>query len=344
MIRNISILFFLVLTLFVNAEEDTIPEYERYVDELVKTFALEMKNDLNLYCVGDGGRMPRDVEEIAIDFSINRRATLDEARKMEVYATEKLLQKINAHEKIRPFLREYPFTPARVGIRITFDDEFNAHYSDGTIAYMNLARGKIFYSYQDPIAGKLIDIHKESYEDALKLIGSTPLKLEDVRQHQPFPYENDVDKLFDDFVKEAEKKWDLYFLSQGGKLVNGIEEIAIKFVADKQMSLEKARKLHIEVTERLQEIINANTALRPHLKESPFPIKRIKVCIHFQKRNYEYYKDGAIAIVKQENGQLNYFTVLPQVGAIISVSPEPTTQESYEDAKKLVNKNASTKS
>jgi hypothetical protein len=134
----------------------------------------------------------------------------------------------------------------------------------------------------------------------------------------------------------VKKKWGLYCYGQGGKLANGIDEIAMKFVTDKRTPLEKARKLHVEITERLQEIINANPALRLYLKEFPFPINRIKVSIHFQKRNYEYYKDGTVAIVQQENGQLNYFTVFPQVGNIISVSPEPMTHEPYEKAKKLI--------
>lgn len=163
--------FFLIIPLLmgfsVNAQADS--GYEKHVDAIVKAFAKEMKQELDLECEGDGGRMPKDVEEIRVYFAVHRRVTIEEARQIQVYASEKLLRAINAHEKIRPFLREYPFTPMRAGVHIRYSNEYIGSFADGTLCYVSTIKGNIYYSAMDPITEKHIDVFSEPYEEAVKL-------------------------------------------------------------------------------------------------------------------------------------------------------------------------------
>ena len=83
----IKIVKFLIIPLLmgfsVNAQADSVG-YEKHVDAIVKAFAKEMKQELDLECEGDGGRMPKDVEEIQVYFvSPIEEPTIEEARKFK---------------------------------------------------------------------------------------------------------------------------------------------------------------------------------------------------------------------------------------------------------------------
>lgn len=194
-------LFFLIWFLLtsvvpLNAEESSSDGYLKYVSEIVDSFTEEMEKEHGLICIGSGGRMPTDVEEIDVIFIAYRKATVDEARKMEVCGIQKLLAKINSHQKIKPYLRTYPFNSDRVGVSISFRTEKDERPRDGSVAYVSLAKNKIFYDIaemrkekrspffdvRDPknmielspereeVIERLVLLHEEPYADAVKLV------------------------------------------------------------------------------------------------------------------------------------------------------------------------------
>ena len=143
--------------------------------------------------------MPKDVEKIEIFFSSYSKSTIENARKMEVNAIQALLKRINSHEKIRPFLREYPFTSSRIGILISFRTLNDTRPVDGSIAVVSLANNTIFYDIakiiiKEPIPftyttrdnqtvtevieggprEKLVPLMEEPYEEALKILRISP--------------------------------------------------------------------------------------------------------------------------------------------------------------------------
>jgi hypothetical protein len=128
-----------------NAKESEPPKYVSYVREIVKAFSLEMEKDYGLICMGSGGSMPKDVETIEVPFIAFRTAHIDEVRVIEVTAVQKLLNLINSHDKIRPFLREYPFKHNRVDVSISFRTSEDERPLDGSVALVFLARDQIFY-------------------------------------------------------------------------------------------------------------------------------------------------------------------------------------------------------
>ena len=65
---------------------------------------------------------------------------------------------------------------------------------------------------------------------------------------------------------------------------NGIEEFAIEFDTDKPTPLEKARVLHIAVTERFNELINSDPVRPTILRNIHYPIRHTKVQISFKDR------------------------------------------------------------
>jgi len=164
-----------------NEQEQAEDDYEVYVNQIVNTFANEMKEKYGLRCRGSGGSMPYNVEKISVVFTIKQKPTLDEARIIQVNAVERLIELVNNHEKIRPYLAEYPFNSSRIKISISFKDKNWLRHIDGTVTYVFMARNKIFFeraekTVEETLSGKkyddynLITLLEEPYELALEKV------------------------------------------------------------------------------------------------------------------------------------------------------------------------------
>ena len=192
----IFLFFILIVGPKLNAKEAKKSDYLKYVHEIVDDFVKQMGKKHQLYCYGSGGSMPTDVQTIEVLFISYKKSTVEDARKMEVDAIEELLKRINAHTKIRPYLREYPFGPDRVDVSISFRTESDDYPLDGSVAFVSLGRNKIYYKsaeirVQKPIplsyvnekneavttlieggpVEELVPLMEEPYEEALKKLG-----------------------------------------------------------------------------------------------------------------------------------------------------------------------------
>ncbi len=167
------LLLFFVIELQVNAKEYEPPLYVQYVDEVTNTFLKEVYKKYGFECGATGGGMPHDVEKISVSLDANQTATVEQARELEINLTERFAQIINAHEKIRPFLREYPFPAGRVSVMISFrvSKKKKESFKDDEVELVFQAKNRIFYqayNYEKPYLG--IDIKDEPYEEALKIV------------------------------------------------------------------------------------------------------------------------------------------------------------------------------
>ena len=176
MTRRVKLFLVSILTVFIigpqlEAEEYKSPAYTQYVAEITRSFSKEMKKEFGLECVGNGGCMPYDVEEISIKFVAYQRATVEQARELEVKVTERFIQAINAHEKIKPFLRESPFPSRRTRVGISFDKRNNTPYLDGSVAYVSQVNSRIYYRAENPDNPDVYkQIKDEPYEEARKIV------------------------------------------------------------------------------------------------------------------------------------------------------------------------------
>ncbi|MBS0584871.1 MAG: hypothetical protein JSR76_01050 [Verrucomicrobia bacterium] len=168
--------------------------YEKYVDEIVSSFIKDVQKEYDIVCIGSGGRMPKYVEEISLDFNAYRRADIEEVRELIVQLRTKLIERVNSHEKIRPFLIEYPFTWQGADISIAFQKpNTGSYYLDGSVAFVCPGRGgKIAYkraelqkktifgmidTVRNTVAPDRVEEHtvfvpllEESYEEAVRII------------------------------------------------------------------------------------------------------------------------------------------------------------------------------
>jgi hypothetical protein len=258
--------------------------YNDYVTEIQRSFAKQMEREYDLQWKGSMGSMHELIEEMGMSFSAYRRATLEEARALEVEVIEKFVRAINAHEKIQPYLALHPFSTKRVMISINFEG-INGRNADGSVSYVlslsELSQGsknQIIYCAYNPFKDEFIDLVKEPFEEALKLFSKEGLK-----NHHPNPYEEEVDGLLASFTEEIQKEYDLERWSMGGRLTNGIEEIGGKFKLYQAVSQEEARELIVEISDKLLKRINSNEKIRPYLKEYPFKSTDLKLRVCFEQ-------------------------------------------------------------
>jgi hypothetical protein len=149
------------------------PVYIQYVDEITNNFIQEAKSKLGLICWGRGGSMPHDVKSIEVAFICYQHGAIDKARALEVETTEMLIKLVNEHEKIRPFLHQYPFPPDSAEVLISFRKPNEDEYQDGSVALTFQVRNIIFYkaANQDDLYTTLAE---EPYAEAwAKVLGQT---------------------------------------------------------------------------------------------------------------------------------------------------------------------------
>jgi hypothetical protein len=193
-IVNLFIMLFMGWFSFLHADQDD-KAYLKYEDEIVEQFKKEMRKKYKLECWADGGSMPEKVEEIRVCFDFQKKAGIDLARELVVKAVERLTELVNNHEKIRPYLAEYPFPQKRVEIMISFRDKNGNKRKDGSVCLVLQTRNKLTYctavmkkefwpgtvDARDPKniikepdeiiwIERYEDIHEEPYEEALKII------------------------------------------------------------------------------------------------------------------------------------------------------------------------------
>lgn len=151
--------------------------YEGFVNEIIDEFAFQMEKEFKAKCIGSGGCMPHGVEEIEAKFVLYEPLSIEQARILEVKAVEKFLKIINDHEKIRPFLKAYPFDSSRINVGLSFYDTKNNYQNGkGVVAYVSLIKNIVYYDKANPKTDGLEDWCKEPYEEAVKLVRTSEMK------------------------------------------------------------------------------------------------------------------------------------------------------------------------
>ncbi len=310
-------------------------EYIVYVNQVRRAVAGQMLEEMGLICTGDISQMHEKVEELGMKFTAYRHATLEEARALHVLVLGKLAAAINAHEKLQPFLEERPFTHKRVEVGISFKGSGKCCFEGNIARISNVAsrmeeRNCLYYNSEDCFTEELVDLFKEPYATAIEIVKASPLQNPAI--HQAKPIEEVMDGILSTFVKKMREEHGLRCYSIGGRLTDHVEEIGASFTIIKHASQKQARKITSLVVESLLQEINSNDQLKPYLKEYPFPIDRVKLRIHFKKRNGYSYCDGSVKQITVEGKEISYFRRLPNLAEF----EEVFAKEGYSQAKDKV--------
>ena len=174
--KNI-IVFILCLTIFIVSCEMTgsqgyyIPESEQAVGALLSKIKRSLEEKYRIKAIGTSISMPGgDVRELGLDFQIQGPLSREETREILIGLAHDFIAYVNSDERVRPYLKYYPFTVDNVDIGLFFIDSKGYELDDPYIGIARISSGKLIYKILFTIDDipKLRSSFEESYEEALK--------------------------------------------------------------------------------------------------------------------------------------------------------------------------------
>ena len=146
------------------------------VKDMVKDFQKKVQKEFGVSICGHNGEMANDIKTIGLDFNISKNGTIELARALLIDLTEYLTEAINQDIKLRPYLREFPFSKEKAEISLSFYHIGHKKYKDNIVDRVYIGRNQeVIYCSQEP-RGKIIHIYRESYEEALKIVRAQQAK------------------------------------------------------------------------------------------------------------------------------------------------------------------------
>lgn len=128
----------------------------------------------HIYCVqltNYGGSLMYDVKEVSLGYNVFIDHDIATGRKAAVDCIDLFIDMINADEKIQPYLHERPFPPRCFTLSLSPRNPDGSRYTGEGVSYISCYNGKISYNKCDPITGRFVLLHKETYEEAKRIIG-----------------------------------------------------------------------------------------------------------------------------------------------------------------------------
>jgi hypothetical protein len=122
-------------------------------------------------CGAGGGTNDEGIWLIATSFFYQHDPIVkQEARKLVVDCVDEFLNIINASEELRPYLRDVPFTPKNVAIRIFLYDVDGKEIYEPFIGGVSAVEDRIMYLIHEPNQEYGYKTVIESYEQAVEIL------------------------------------------------------------------------------------------------------------------------------------------------------------------------------
>ncbi len=339
-LKSCFVFFGFVFILF---QVEAKPEdYRDYVNEIERSFVVQIRKELGLHASGTLNSLNEKVEVLGIRIVAHRRASLEEARALHILIMEKFLQAINSHEKIQPYLSVQPFSYKQAIVVIEFYG-INGTISDESISYMfnvsdlaiTSSKNHIVYYSHDPFKCKNVKEIEEPYEEALRINSLSSI---DPTIHKGNGYEEEIDSLLASFREEIEEQYQLRVWNFGGKWTHQIENIGATIKLGHFFSQTEARQLLVEIVEKLLSKLNSNEKLKSFYQDYPFHSGLLKLAFHFEPR--DYFPEIRLEKLTLENNKVTFIqeTILPKEEGKFFRDREREILpiETYDESKKIV--------
>jgi hypothetical protein len=146
--------------------QNEISDDEKLADECLQKAAVQLKKEKDLYLCGTGGGMMDQIRMLALSFNYYKPVDIEKGRELLISAVNQLADVVNADERIRPYLKNYPFGPENIEIRIFIKNPDGSSVSSEKLRVISAEEGFLNYYIDNPTGGLFITVLKETYETA----------------------------------------------------------------------------------------------------------------------------------------------------------------------------------
>lgn len=348
----VTLVCFLHFSFCEGSEIDGFNQELIYINMFQCAFSKKIEKEFDLKLIDDGFQQ----SPVIIGFYAYRRATLEEARALELSIWNKLAEEVRADPKMLSSLNALSLTLESIIVNIHFVYSSNWSYRDGSIesVYCYNSRNKqrcLEYRSTDPFCCYLSDADEtfstrfeESFEDAVKLNATLPIINPTI--HVPTRFEEELAQVLTSFEKEMKKKHSLRFQASGwmvaGKATPDISEIRTLCIYLHSVDCQEARALVLLATKKLLAALNNSETLRPYLNECPFSASRLKLRMLFREEklfvgDVPFY-DGSMESAVLSGNTITYYHYIPNIEDSRRHDIVVYAKESYQEAQKTFEK------
>ncbi len=143
-----------------------MPSRMSLVNDVTNKTIIKLKTEKNLRACGVGSGMMDQIRMLAISFYYYNEVDIDQARELLMTAGVEYLRAINANEKMRPFLQNYPFEPRNIEIAIFIVKPDGSEPDIGRLTSVSMHRGVLNYYVHKTGTMRLETVYKETFAEA----------------------------------------------------------------------------------------------------------------------------------------------------------------------------------
>jgi hypothetical protein len=146
-------------------------EYVVIAQKIRADMAKKLSKRHNMEVIGVTGGLAGRVNVLGLSFEIIGPLTKEQLREILIDCVEEFMTAINANERLRPHLKNYPFTPKEIEIELYIKGEKRRDLFDPEIRVAVATHGSLRYhttAKDNPFGYK--SEFMEDYEEALKIV------------------------------------------------------------------------------------------------------------------------------------------------------------------------------
>ncbi len=147
---------------------------EKAVNELLSQLANKFERQYKIKPVATNVAMHGGiVRMLGLDFQVIGPLTKEDIRRLLIKLVQEFLITVNTDEKIRTFLKKYPFTIKNISITLFIDYANGQYVLDPEIGIAGISTAELNYKYLDIDPETYINFKKvdqETYEEALDML------------------------------------------------------------------------------------------------------------------------------------------------------------------------------
>lgn len=174
--RPIFVLLIVAFSFSCNKHNYLPSSKEILADEILKNSAIKLRKEKDLRLIGTGGGMMNEVRMLALSFFYYGEVDVKKGRCLLISAVNELVDEVNADERIRPYLVQYPFKPENIEIRIFLRKLDGSELDSGKLHVLVAINNILEYEIRDPATDRLKTVYEETYEVALTKLNETSLQ------------------------------------------------------------------------------------------------------------------------------------------------------------------------